>query len=155
MHRRLRTSVRMHIVVVFLGFLLAAATPTEPTYDTRYYNAGKQLLEKQNWKAAASEFERAVKINPRHAETHIGLGVALWGLGEKERALAEFQRATDIDPKSAEAHFDIGLSLKDFGETGRAISELETALKLQPDHERARLMLGLLVQQKGDRKSVV
>ncbi len=68
----------MLIVVVFQGFLLAAATPAEPAEDTRYYNAGKQLLEKQNWKAAAVEFERALKIDPRHAETHIGLGVALW-----------------------------------------------------------------------------
>jgi tetratricopeptide (TPR) repeat protein len=107
--------------------------------------AGRTLLTQKNWKAALAEFQQA----PASTDTHIGAGIALWGIGDHQGALTEFQRATESNPKSAEAHFDIGIAYRDFGENERAAAELRLALKLKPGYDQAEIMLGLLLQQGG------
>jgi tetratricopeptide (TPR) repeat protein len=130
--------------------LCSAQTPRASSEEAlRHDQAGRQLLEKRAWQAAAEEFDRSLKLDPGRADTYIGLGIARWGSGDRQGAFRAFQRATDIDPKSAEAHYNIGIALKGFGENDRALSELKTALKLKPDYEQAELRLALLLQQSG------
>ena len=73
--------------------------------------AGRTLLAQKNWKAALAEFQQA----PASTDTHIGAGIALWGIGDHKGALTEFQRATESNPKSAEAHLWLGIALRIFG----------------------------------------
>jgi tetratricopeptide (TPR) repeat protein len=130
--------------IVALTAVLACAQPD-------HNQAGRRFLAQKNWKLALAEFQQA----PPSADTHIGAGVALWGIGDHQNALAEFRRATESNPKSAEAHYDIGIAYRDFGENERAAAELRLALKLKPGYEQAEIMLGLLQQQGGQPEKAI
>ncbi len=128
--------------VLLLGFQAGDAV--------RIVESAKTLLQKRDWKAAAAEFERALKLAPKNVDAHIGLGVALWGAGDRQAALAAFRRAIEANPTSPEARYDVALALRDAGELDKAIAEMRAALKLRPEYDEARLAFGLMLQQQGD-----
>lgn len=112
--------------------------------------SARDLLERREWKAAATAFAELAKAEPTNAEARIGLGIALFGLGDRAGALNAFRGATEINPASPEAHYNVALALREGGEPQRAAAELRTALKLRPGYEDARIALGLVLQQGGD-----
>ena len=75
-----------------------------------------------NLAAAAAEFHRALRLNPRYAPAHSLLGVTLRRQGDHAAALAEFRRAVEIDLKDPEAQYNLGMELKSGGNTAGAIS---------------------------------
>lgn len=129
---------------------LACFLPLAIAQSPRPLESGNRLLAQRHWTAAAEEFRTALKLHPQSAGAHIGLGIALWGAGDRPGALAEFQRAIAANPASAQAHYSVALALRDGGEPAPAIAEVREALKLKPDYDEARLALGLLLQQTGD-----
>jgi tetratricopeptide (TPR) repeat protein len=143
--------VRAVIFAIVPALLVAQPPPPRaPGHSTQaQYRAARQLLQQKNWSRAAAIFEELLNRNPGTAEAHVGLGVAQWGLGNRDRALAAFRRAVELSPGSAEARYNIALAFRDFGENQRAMTELESALKLDPGHGGARMMLALLMQQSG------
>jgi tetratricopeptide (TPR) repeat protein len=128
----------------------AGARPERKASKTQDAEVGKRLLAERNWKAAAAEFERLLKTNPKDTDAHIGLGIALWASGERDAALAAFRRATEVNPASAEAHYNVALALRDVNEIDAAIAEMKRALGLRPAYDEARLALGLMLQQRGE-----
>lgn len=139
------------LVVLSGAALLSSAQKPAPALDEalRHDQAGRKFLEKKDWKHAAAEFDIAIQLNPRRADTHIGRGIALWGMHDRTGAFAAFEKAIQIAPSSAEAHYNVAVALKDFGENERAGNELRTALKLRPDYDQAELLYALLLQQTG------
>ncbi len=80
-------------------------------------------------KAAA---ERALEIDPTHAEAHSAFAYSLsnnWKWVEAER---EFKRAIDLNPGAANAHYFYGILLERIGQTDKAIAEIERAVELEP-----------------------
>src|ERR1700730_86725 len=118
------------------------------------YEQGVQSLRQQQWKAASSSFENALKLDPRRADAENGLGVALGKLGDQENSLAAFRRAIEIDSGYAEAHYNLALWLR-AGDVDQALSELTTAIKLRPDYEDAQVALALIFQEAGDTDKAV
>ncbi|PWU18060.1 MAG: hypothetical protein C5B50_10020 [Verrucomicrobia bacterium] len=55
-------------------------------------------LSKQRYGEAAEMFERALKQNPNHVQSHGNLGLCLAGLGRKAAALVSLDRALELDP---------------------------------------------------------
>jgi tetratricopeptide (TPR) repeat protein len=128
----------------------AGVRPERKAAKTQDTAAGKRLLAERDWKAAAAEFERLLKINPKDGDAQIGLGIALWASGEREAALAAFRRATEVNPSSPQAHYNAALALRDANEIDAAIAQMKRALSLRPAYDEARLALGLMLQQRGD-----
>ncbi len=116
---------------------------------------GSRHLEKQEWAPARAAFDFAIKINPRDSAAHLGRGIALWGLNEREQALASFRRAVELDPNNAEIHFNLAIAWRGLDRPADARRSLEAAVKLKPDHERARVALGLLLQQAGETEAAM
>jgi Flp pilus assembly protein TadD len=56
-----------------------------------------------SWNGATRHFEAAIKINPKFARGHYGLGMALAELGQRERALEQFHQALQLQPGMADA----------------------------------------------------
>src|SRR5215472_639964 len=111
---------QLRVLVVLSAGVMYGQSEGSLSHD----RAGRQLLEQKNWTAALAEFQQALKLAPNSSDTHIGAGIALWGMGDRKGALAEFQRATDSNPNSAEAHFNIGIAFRDLGENEKAAAEL-------------------------------
>src|SRR5262249_47072912 len=142
----IRASVRVLWASVLIVALALVASGQQPDY----LQSAQILLQQHKWKEAALDFQQALKQRPRDADAHIGLGIALWGVGDRQGAFAAFRRESEVNPASARAHFNVALALRDAGQTDQALAELNRALKLKPDHEEARLALGLILQQRGD-----
>ena len=55
---------------------------------------------------------KAIEINPRHADAHRNLGVALGFQGRVDEAIREVQAALRLQPDSAEAREQLARLLK-------------------------------------------
>ena len=51
---------------------------------------------------AAVCYDKALAIQPRHADAHYNKGLVLLKLGQKPEAQSAFQKAAALDPKIAE-----------------------------------------------------
>jgi tetratricopeptide (TPR) repeat protein len=138
-------------LIAFLAVCVqAGAAAGQSSQADQSYQQGVQSLRQEQWKAAVSSFEEALKLDPRRADAENGLGAALGKLGDQSGSQAAFRRAIEIDPGYAEAHYNLALWLREAGDLGQALSELSTAIKLRPDYEAAQLASGLIFQQVGD-----
>ena len=61
-------------------------------------------------------FEEATKHNPEDADTHYQKGIALFKLGEYEKAENAFEEGSGLNPKDARAHNYKGKALAKQGE---------------------------------------
>lgn len=64
---------------------------------------GKALLEDGKAKEAADKFEARAKAEPDNATAQHLLGVALWQLGQKDKAREAFNRSLKLDPNGSYA----------------------------------------------------
>jgi Flp pilus assembly protein TadD len=60
--------------------------------------------------AAAEEFTQAVRLDPASPNAHDDLGVALFQLGDDEKAIEQFNDAIRIDPTYAGARRNLDLT---------------------------------------------
>lgn len=79
--------------------------------DNEIYNdhisQGIALMSAENYPAAKTEFEEAVRLNIKSAEAYTHLGNACANLGQLDEALAAFKNALIVQPNSAETLFSI------------------------------------------------
>jgi tetratricopeptide (TPR) repeat protein len=133
--------------LVFVQRVFAQAQPRDAAFT--HNEAGKRLLAARHWKEAASEFRASLALNPQQAQIEINLGIALWGVPDRQGAEDAFRRAITLNPQSADAHFAVAIARRDLGDTQHTLDELNTALKLRPNYEQAEIALGLVLQQSG------
>lgn len=60
---------------------------------------------------AASEYRAALKLDPRNASAHFGLGSLLLALGNAKEAVPELQSASQLAPSLTDAALSLGLAL--------------------------------------------
>ncbi len=112
------------------------------------YQEGIRLLRNREWKAAAAELERAVRLDPNHAEARLALGFALREAGRPERAMAEFAAAVKLNPALEDARIALALAYRQAGKLEEAIAQCEAALKRNPKSAEANNWLGVFRLQK-------
>ena len=81
---------------------------------------------------AVELINRALEINPGHADAHVSKGNALRKLGQFESALASYDIAVNLRPQHAETHFNRGIALKELGKYELAVSSYDRAISLNP-----------------------
>ena len=74
-----------------------------------HYNVADIMLEEDLLEGAISEYGKAVKLDPKLARAHTGLGLAYDKKGMLKRAIHHHKKALEIDPNLAEAHKNLGL----------------------------------------------
>jgi len=79
-------------------------------------------------------YRRAIKINPKLADTHFNLGNALKRKGEFLKAQRAMKRALALDSNLDSAKLNLAILLRDQGETVKAEKLLERAMREHPDH---------------------
>jgi tetratricopeptide (TPR) repeat protein len=110
--------------------------------DTRrLVNVANALLQEGHAKEAVDVYQRVIAEDPKLAEAHHNLGVALRTLGRRPEALLEFAEAARIDPELAEAQLNFGVTLLEMGRPRDAIPALQRAVALRPESEPARQAL--------------
>jgi len=102
-----------------------------------------------NWRAAETEFRRAIRLNPNYATAHQVYGVHLVLLGQFDQAIEENRRAQELDPLSPETNAYLGLIFYLARRYDHAIEQLRSTIDMDQNYWFAFLHLGQAYEQKG------
>jgi hypothetical protein len=112
--------------------------------------AGAELLQAGDPLAARAQLERALRFKPRNQRARNMLGLALFKLGELEKAESLYRGLIEDHPADPTLRVNLGLVFLKAGASPEAVRCFETALDLGPEHQKAMNYLGLALAQKGD-----
>lgn len=99
---------------------------------------------------AAEHYRKAIRLQPRVAAHHVGLGMALRAAGRTDEALAAYRRAVDLQPDMAEAHHNLGNLLIAQNRVEDAKLSYRNALRADPSLAVAHFELGNIAVIEGD-----
>lgn len=117
----------------FKGACYKAALLASPEQDDEsYFNQGYYYLRKDRNDNAISEFSKAIKINPKHADAHHYRGLAYQSTGRYDRAIADFSKAIELNPKDASAYNSRANAWVIKGKYDRSLSDFNKAIELDP-----------------------
>lgn len=131
-HARFRLS---DFTPVELNFL--RAQELAPHYEPAFHWYALLLADMNRRDDAISVMQRAIGLNPLHADLHANLGVLHGGGGDLQAALDSLHRALELDPLFAPAMTDLGELYLFFGEPVEAIRWLRRALSIDPSRQQA------------------
>jgi len=106
-----------------------------------------------DWIAAERSFQRALAINPNHAEAYIYYGILMEALGNLERGLHLKLQGLECDSTSALAHVWISASFWNQRRYDDVIVWANKALDRNPQHPCARVLLVGAHWKMGNRES--
>jgi len=124
------------IFKIFLIITILAGCVT--TKDALLYQ-GIALLEEGQYDHAIACFNRAIEINPRHADAYNNRGIAYSeGKGQYDQAISDFNKAIEINQKDAWAYNNRGLAYAEGkGQYDKAIFDYNKAIEINPRHAAA------------------
>ena len=103
---------------------------------------GRRLYKAKSWAAAASEFEKAVEMEPTNAEARYELARVLNKLEKFEEAEKSAREAIRLKPDYAEAHALLGHLLSALKRSEESIAEYREAIRLNPREAKFHSNLG-------------
>ena len=103
----------------------------------KHYQAGLQLLNKQQNQNAIIEFDEAIILNPQLAEAYNNRGFAKQELKRYEEAIADYNEAIKINPQYADAYYNRGLAKQELKRYEEAITDYTEAIKINPQYAEA------------------
>jgi Flp pilus assembly protein TadD len=125
-----------------------AALALDPGNAAAHYHLAS-FLAASGPEMAVAEFRESIRLEPEHADAHLGLGMALADQGEGEEARRELAEAIRLDPRDAFARHELAALLMDEADYRGAIGHLKEVVRLEPDGFEAHLDLGICYAQKG------
>jgi tetratricopeptide (TPR) repeat protein len=132
--------------------------------DVAHNNLGFLFLRRGELDEAISQFQTALNIRSRNAETHYNLGAALIhnNLGNalarkqfSDEAIAHFQEAVKLRPDYADAYYNFGSVLFQQGRVDEAMTQWKKALAIQPLDAEIHRNLGGAFRKKGQLKLAI
>ncbi len=98
---------------------------------------------------ARQAFERALALDPRHADAHLDLGLLEHEAGRLAQAEAHYRAALDARPGEPTAAFDLGVVLEDQGRAEEAESAYRRAVALDANLADGHYNLARLLERRG------
>ena len=102
-----------------------------------------------DWPKAKREFERAIELNPSHAQAHQWYAHYLLGMREYDSALEHAERALELDPLSVVLTTERGWPFFYRGDFKRARLQYERALEMDPTFGLAKYNLASTYEREG------
>lgn len=112
-------------------------------------------LEITSLEEAKDAYERALALEPRHADAHVNLGRLLHELGAPAAAEEHYRKAITSDPDHETAWFNLGVALEDLGHGKDAIEAYRRAITLEPDNADAYYNLAGIYERRGDKATAL
>ena len=139
-------------VAIVSAFCCAAlpvdgAKPSKGGGGGNHMQRGIQLAQEKHYDAAADEFGKAIKDNPKDPRGYANRGTAYrqgaraaMAAGDSEgastryqSAFADFAKYMELAPKDAAAHTEHGQTLSELKQYDAALADFNKALELKPD----------------------
>jgi Tfp pilus assembly protein PilF len=128
----------------------AQTSPTAPVQTTsggksaaEYFEAGKSLYAKGDYKGAIDEFDQAAKLGPMNGLIFFHRALAREKLGLNDDAIRDYNAVVLLRVSLREAYFNRGTIYLNKKEYKLAIADLNAAIKLDPKYEDAIFNRGL------------
>src|SRR5262249_43436233 len=117
---------------------------------------GSEFVEKELYTQAASEFEQALRLEPKSFPAAYNLGFAYWKIRKLELAMKAFQRALRLDPADASSQYYLGQIHLLQGHTDEAIAVFRQLTARQgPPVADEHYQLGLAYLKKGEVENAI
>ena len=110
---------------------------SDPNDADAHYLLGRTKFNENDFPAAISSFENALKLRPKYSEAENNIGLAWRELNNLEKAHAAFQKAIDWQgdaPVDEQPFLNLGTLLADQNRIEAAIPYLVTAAALAPEN---------------------
>ena len=127
------------LLTVFMSMLLifGCATTQEGMDASEFNDRGIAYHQKGQYDQAISAFNKALEIDPRHAESYNNRGIARFQKGQYDRAISDFSKVLEINPKDADTYYNRGIIYFQKGQYIKAVSDFNKVLEIDPKHEKA------------------
>ncbi|MDP9193314.1 MAG: tetratricopeptide repeat protein [Acidobacteriota bacterium] len=112
-------------------------------------------LEMSSVDSAKDAYERALAVDPKHADAHVNLGRLLHEQGATADAERHYRAAVEANPAHDTAAFNLGVALEDLGRVEDAMSAYAVAIELDPDNADAHYNLAGIYEQQGDKQAAL
>lgn len=111
--------------------------------------AGVLLLQAGQPNAAIEHLERAIALDPQHADARSNLGLAYEVLDRIDEAYAQFAAAVELNPHHSQALTNLGNLARKRGDLDNAIRFYRRALSVMPEQTEARNNLAASLRELG------
>lgn len=129
--------------------LLAGVRESDPEMYLVPFMLGEAALKQSEWRSAAEELERCLKLNPGFDQAMTGLARAYQQLGRLDDARGQLRQALKANPQNYRAWYQSGL-LEWQADPAAARKALESAVRIQPNFAAGQRDLGYLLYQQKD-----
>jgi tetratricopeptide (TPR) repeat protein len=130
------------------------ARDQEGTTAEQWYELACEL-EMSSIESAKDAYERALQLDPHHADAHVNLGRLLHEEGATAAAEQHYRAATEADPGHDTAAFNLGVALEDLGRMEDAMDAYASAIALDPDNADAHYNLAGIYERRGDKQAAL
>ncbi len=148
-----------HVIIMMVVALMAlcAARGEELTEaDKRavseaneYFVRGNEFMERNSLPRAKAEYQRALRIFPRHPNALYNLAVACEKLNQPDEAISTYKRYLELKPNDADVWTQLGVRYDEKNQRIEAQAAYEKALASDPDFGRAHHNYGILLKEAG------
>ena len=114
-----------------------------------YNNLGIAYMKRDELDKAIASYDKALEVNPGHAETYCSRGLIHARRGHYEHAIEDYTKAISLTPRFAKAYHNRGIAFTMVGLRDRAIEDFTRALTINPSYANAYFSRGLMYAQKG------
>jgi tetratricopeptide (TPR) repeat protein len=104
---------------------------------------------------ARDAYERALAIDPRHADAHVNLGRLLYEQNEVDLAVSHYRKALTLKRNHSTAAFNLGVALEDLGRSNEAIDAYRRAVEIDPYFADAHFNLAKLFEKAGKKSAAI
>jgi len=115
----------------------------------RWFDQGRQLFERQEWRQAEIAVSKALEIDPRMADAEILLGLIATAESKFTNAEQHFSRAVEIRPRDYRALGYLGSTYFQQKRFTKAASAFRSVLELNPGNVTAHYNLGAIALSGG------
>ena len=123
-------------ICCMLLFSSCASTPSSDKINSAesHMKLGSSYLENEQFNEAFTEFQKAIKLNPRSKETLNYLGYLSTRFKKYDEAILYYKKAISIDPDYADAHYNLAIVLRKLDKPKQAREHYQKAVQLKPDY---------------------
>jgi len=98
-----------------------------------YNNFALAVSAKGNYDTALECYRKAIRLDPKNAESYYNLANLYMTMNNPEKAIAEYQQAIQINPRYAKAYGNLAVALARQNRPGEALENFAKVVELEPN----------------------